>query len=78
MNAYEHMRSLKSQYGDETTENLILPLSERGWQLLAEFHGLVGMPLPALIERLIEDACEGEWWTEWTEWNEKIQWITLH
>jgi hypothetical protein len=78
MNIYEHMRNLKSKYGETATENLALPLSERGWRLLTELHELVGMPLPELLERLIEDAHLGEWWTEWNEGNERMELITWH
>lgn len=71
----EHVLNLKLQYSDEiTTENLVVPLSDRAWQLLAQFQEQAGMPLPALIERLLDDACVGEWWTEWAECNEEITW----
>jgi len=72
MKINEHMLNLKSQYGEKTT-NLVLPFSDRAWRLLAEFHDIVKIPVPALIERLIEDACIGEWWTQWAEWEEKYE-----
>lgn len=75
MKNIENLLTLNLQYGNEIrTENLVAPLSDRAWQFLAELQEQAGMSLPALIERLLDDACAGEWWTEWAECNEAITW----
>jgi len=64
-----HLLNLKSKYSEKkTTEDLVIPLSENAWRLLAQLDELVGIPLPALLERMLEDAITCEWWPDWVDW----------
>jgi hypothetical protein len=67
MNNDAHVRNLQSQYGQEST-NLVIPLSDKASRFLAQLNEFVPMPLPELIEAMLENAISHECWPEDIDW----------